>query len=184
MVLYDIILLVIGDYMKEIIHNCDNLKEEEINRVVKRAKIILIDDNNEILICNSKNNYFLLGGHVEEDESDYVCLNRELEEEAGIKVKLDNIKKFMLIKYLNKNYPSDGINSASIATYYYLRTNIEPKLEETDLTEEEKSGNFKIEKIPVDNIIETLTNSLDIATRRIVVEDTIEVLKEFIKEYL
>ena len=31
--------------MKEIINNHDNLKEEEINRIVKRAKIVLINDN-------------------------------------------------------------------------------------------------------------------------------------------
>ena len=170
--------------MKEIINNSDNLIEEEINRTVKRAKIILINDNNEILICNSKNNYFLLGGHVEGDELDLVCLDRELEEEAGITIDLSGIKLFMAIKYFNKDYPKEGINTATIANYYYLRTNIEPKLDKIALTEEEKNGNFRIEKIHVDKIIEQLSNSLEHATRRIVVYDTIEVLKEFIKEYL
>ena len=170
--------------MKEIINNHDNLKEEEINRTVKRAKIVLINDNDEILICNSKNNYFLLGGHVEADESDNVCLTRELAEEAGINIDINDMKLFMSIKYFNRDYPSVGINSASIANYYYLKTNVEPKLDKIELTEEEKSGNFRIEKIHIGKIIDVLTNSLDMATRRIVVEDTIEVLNEFIKEYL
>lgn len=170
--------------MKEIINNYDNLKAEEINRVVKRAKIVLINDNDEILICNSKNNYFLLGGHVEGNESDIVCLTRELEEEAGINIELSNMNPFMSIKYFNRDYPSVGVNSASIANYYYLKTDVEPKLDKTDLTEEEKNGNFRIEKIHISKIIEVLTNSLDNATRRIVVEDTIEALNEFIKEYL
>lgn len=184
MILYDIILIVIGDNMKKIVNNHDNLKEEEINRIVKRAKIVLINDNDEILICNSKNNYFLLGGHVEGDESDIVCLTRELEEEAGINLDIGDMKLFMTIKYFNRDYPSSGINSASIANYYYLKTNVEPELDKIDLTQEEKEGNFRIEKIHISKVIEFLTNSLELATRRIVVEDTIEVLKEFIKEYL
>ena len=170
--------------MKEIFNNHDNLKEEEINRIVKRAKIVLINENDEILICNSKNNYFLLGGHVEGNESDIVCLTRELEEEAGINLDITDMKFFIAIKYFNKDYPSSGINTASIANYYYLKTDIEPELAKINLTEEEKNGNFRIEKIHISKIIDVLINSLDKATKRIVVEDTIVVLKEFIKEYL
>jgi len=170
--------------MKEIIYNDNNLKEDDINRFVKRAKIILINDSNEILICNSSNNYFLLGGHVEGEESDYCCLKRELKEEAGVDLDITDMKLFMSIKYFTKNYPSDGVNSKSIANYYYLKSNFKVALDKINLTEEEKNGNFKIEQIHIDRIIDVLFNSLENATRRLVVEDTIKVLKEFIKEYV
>ena len=170
--------------MKIIINNPDNLTEEEINRIVKRAKIVLINDDNEILICNSKNNYFLLGGHIEGDESDEVCLKRELLEEAGIEIELTDIKLFKKIMYMNKDYLNDGINSASIINYYYLRSNVKPDFSRISLTEEEKEGNFEIKKIHISTIINELKESLDKATRRIVVEDTIKVLEEFIKEYV
>lgn len=165
--------------MREIIHNYDNLEESEINRIVKRAKILLLNDQNEVIICNSKHNYFLLGGHVEENESDLECLNRELLEEAGVKLNLTDMKLFMSLKYFNRDYPNIGTNTESIANYYYLQANVEPKLEYINLTEEEKQGNFKIEKIHIDEIEDILINSLELATRRVVVEDTIEVLKEF-----
>lgn len=169
--------------IKEIVYNHDNIKEAEINRIVKRAKILLINDNNEILICNSKNNYFLLGGHVEGDEPDITCINRELEEEAGISIDLSNMKLFMTIKYLSKDYPEIGINSMSLANYYFLKTNVLPSLKDSHLTKEEEQGNFRIEQISIDKVIDVLIDSLDKATRRVVVVDTIEVLKEYIKEY-
>lgn len=169
--------------IKEIVYNPSEIAESSINRVVKRAKILLINDNNEVLICNSKNNYFLLGGHVEGDELDISCLTRELKEEAGINIDLSSMKFFMFIKYLSKDYPEEGINSLSLANYYYLKSNVSPSLKDTNLTEEEEAGNFRIEQIPLTKIIDVLTDSLEYATRKIVVVDTIEVLKEFIEEY-
>lgn len=169
--------------IKEIVYNPSEIAESSINRVVKRAKILLINDNNEVLICNSKNNYFLLGGHVEGDELDISCLTRELKEEAGINIDLSSMKFFMSIKYLSKDYPEEGINSLSLANYYYLKSNVSPSLKDTNLTEEETTGNFRIEQISLTKIIDVLTDSLEYATRKIVVVDTIEVLKEFIEEY-
>lgn len=170
--------------LKEIIYNQNNLEENDINRVVKRAKILLINDKNEVLICNSKNNYFLLGGHVEGEEPDVDCLMRELDEEAGINIDLNDMKLFMTIKYFSKDYPEVGTNSMSLANYYYLKSNALPSLKDIHLTKEEEQGNFRIEQIPIEKCIEVLTNSLEHATRKIVVIDTIEVLKEYIKEYL
>ena len=170
--------------IKTIIYNPNNLEEIDINIVVKRAKIILINDKNEVLICNSKNNYFLLGGHVDGDEPDVDCLMRELDEEAGINIDLNNMKFFMNIKYLSKDYPEVGTNSMSSANYYFLKSNALPSQKDIHLTKEEEQGNFRIEQIPIEKCIEVLTKSLDSATRKVVVIDTIEVLKEYIKEYL
>mgnify|MGYP003299729647 CR=1 FL=1 len=170
--------------IKEIVYNPDNIDESSISRIVKRAKILLINDRDEVLICNSKHNYFLLGGHVEGEEPDESCLLRELDEEAGINIDLKDMQFFMSIKYLSKDYPEEGINSMSLANYYYLRSNVLPSLKDTHLTKEEEQGNFRIEQISIEEIVDILTNSLDSATRKVVVVDTIEVLKEYIKENL
>ena len=38
--------------MKEIIYNTDNLKESEMTRTVTRAKVILVNSKDEILLAN------------------------------------------------------------------------------------------------------------------------------------
>lgn len=165
--------------MKKITYNKDNLSIKDINRIVKRAKIIFINDNNEILLAFSHNNYFLVGGHVEGEESDMVCLEREIKEEVGIDIKLPELTPFLTIEYYNKDYPEDSINTLSKINYYYFKENITPNLNNTNYTEDEKEGDFKLQYIHIDKILEVLFNSLENATRQGVVLDTIEAIKEF-----
>ena len=77
--------------ISSIIYNDNNLSDNEITRVVKRAKVLIENDNNEIAIAYSHNNYFFIGGHVENDEDDFVCLDREIKEETGISLLKNDI---------------------------------------------------------------------------------------------
>jgi len=167
--------------MKKIIYNNDNLTEKDINKYVKRAKIVIENSNNEILIVYSHNNYFLIGGHVDDNESFYECLNREIKEETGVTIPIEKTEPFISIEYLNKDYPNKGENTKYINNYYYIKYDLIPNINNTNLTEDEKDGNFKIEYIDKDKIIDILTKSLETATRENVVKDTIEVLKEYLK---
>jgi len=165
--------------MKKIIYNNDNISLNEVNNLVKRAKIIFINSNSEILLVHSNNNYFLPGGHVEGDESDIECLKREIKEEIGVDLDLPFLEPFLTIEYFNKDYPSDKVNTLSLINYYYLKKDILPNLDNISLTNEEKEGNFKLEFININDVLDFLTNSLDIATRKGVVLDTMEAIKEF-----
>lgn len=165
--------------MKKIIYNNDNLDIKDINRVVKRAKIIFINDKKEILLAFSNNNYFLVGGHVEGNESDISCLEREIKEEVGVDIKLPELTPFFTIEYYNRDYPENSINTLSTINYYYVNENIKPNLENINLTEEEKNGNFRLEYININDVLDVLNNSLDKASRKGVVLDTIEAIKEF-----
>lgn len=167
--------------MKEIIYNYDNLKEEDIKRVVIRAKAIIVNDNNELLLCYDKNNYHLPGGHLEEGESLDECLIREIKEETGISIPKEKRTPFLKIKYMNKDYPSVGINTKSIANYYIVNYNLIPNLDNINLTEEEKQGNFELRYINKEIVLRKLEDSLNNCTRRGAVEDTIEAIKEYIK---
>lgn len=167
--------------MKEILYNNDNLKDEEINRVVKRAKIIIENSNNEILLCYSHNNYQLPGGHVEDNESFDECVVREVKEEVGIDIPFEKRIPFISVIYMNKDYPEVGINSKFIANYYSIKSDLKPNLSNINLTEDEKNGNFELRYINKNNIIKELSISLDTCTRVNVVKDTIEVVKEYLK---
>ena len=72
--------------MKKIIHNNDNLSENDITETVTRIKALLINGD-DIMIGYSDNVYHFPGGHLEEGEKFSECLKREIMEECGIEIK-------------------------------------------------------------------------------------------------
>lgn len=167
--------------MKTILYNYDNLKEQDINRLVRRAKVLIINSNDEILFAHSNNNYFFVGGRVEENETFDEGIIREVKEETGIDLPLGKREPFFTITYMNKDYPSEGINTKSVANYYIIKCDTKPDLSNVSLTNEEKVSNFKLVYINKDKVIEELNNSLETCSNKNVVRDTMEVVKEYLK---
>ena len=167
--------------MKEIIYNYDLINEDVINKEVLRAKVLIINSNDEILLAFGNGNYQLPGGHVENNESYNDCLVRELKEETGIEIAYEKRMPFLVIKYLCKDYPSLGINSKYISNYYYLKTNLKPDYSKIDLTENEKEGMFELKFIHKDKVLKELEDSLQFCTKRGPVIDTIEAIREYLK---
>lgn len=86
--------------MKEIIYNENNLKDSDINKVVKRAKALIINSNDEILLGYGDRNYQLPGGHLEDNETYDECLFREIKEETGINIPLEKKRSIFNYKIL------------------------------------------------------------------------------------
>lgn len=138
--------------MEKIIINDNNLKDEEINEIVKRVKVILINDNNEVLMGYSNNEYQLPGGHVEDNESLIEALNREIKEETGIKLNIKKLNPIIVSNGYYKDWPTVGNNRKVEIYYYEIKTNKKPNLNNTKYTINEIKGNYKLEYIPFDNI--------------------------------
>lgn len=168
--------------IKTIIYNKDNLNSKDINKDVVRIKAVIENDKNEILFCYSYNNYQLPGGHLENGESFEECLVREVYEETGIEIENKKREPFLSIIYMNKNYPKELVNTKSVAHYYKVPCNLKPNINETKLTEEEIEGNFELRYINKGNVIEVLEKSLESATYKAVVMDTIEAIKEYLNK--
>ena len=170
--------------MKEILYNYDNLLKEDITETIIRVKILLINEQNEIMLGYCDNIYQFPGGHLEGKESFIKCLKREVLEETGIELnaELDNKKPFFKISYFNKDYPNKGINRSSELYYYILKTDKQPDLSKINLTENEKIGNYEVKKISIDNIEKILIENIPSNSKnKIIVSEMIEVIKEFIK---
>lgn len=166
--------------MNNIVYNYDNLKEKDINRISRRAKAIIKNSKNEILLACVNNNYHLPGGHLEKNENYEECLVREIKEELGVDIPLRKRSPILTITYYNKDYPSIGINSKTIAHYYEVKSEIIPNFMNISLTEDEIKGNFKLQYVEESKIIDFLSDSLNICTKKAVVMDTIEAIKEYL----
>ncbi len=168
--------------MKKIFYNEDNLNEKDINNSVKRAKMLIINSNNEILLGYGHNTYQLIGGHIEDNESYDECIVREVKEETGITIPLKERYPFLQIKYYCKDYPKERLNSEYIINYYSIISDLKPNIDIINLTDNEKEGLFEFRYIHLDEVIDELKSNLEICKNKNTVNDTIEAIKIYLEE--
>ena len=140
------------------IYNEANLKNNEIDVIVTRVKIYLINSNNEIMVASSNGGIQLPGGHVEEGESVIQACVREIKEETGIEIEKEIVPEpFFEIKHYSRNYKGQSINRIARIIYFVIKTNKTYDKQKTNLTENEKANNFEIRSIPFDDFEKELT---------------------------
>lgn len=167
--------------MKEIIHNSDNLTESDINNYIDRAKMVVENGSGELLLASTKGNYYLIGGHVENNESFDECVVREIKEESGVDIPIEKRTPFFSIKYYCKDYPEKGLNTRYITNYYSIKYDLVPNMDIVNLTEDEKNGGFKLEYISKDIVLDFLNKSLENCSKEAVTRDTIDALKIYLE---
>lgn len=163
--------------VNQVIHNEDNLTLNDANKVTLRAKLIVENNNDEILICHMGVKYFLIGGHIDNDESDEQCLTREVAEESGVTLNFSNILPIASSNYINKDYPQNGDITYTNINYYAIKYDLVPNIEMQNLTEEEKKENFKLMYIPKNEVINFLENTKEINAT---LSDTIMAIKVYL----
>ena len=140
--------------MEKIIVNEDNLTDNDIKETETRVKAILINDNNEILMGHSYDTYQFIGGHVENNEDLVKSLNREIIEEAGIDLHLNNIEPIALYTKYKKD------ESKKLLIYYYvIYTNLKPNKDKTNYTDEEIIGDFDLRYVKISDLRQTIIES-------------------------
>lgn len=170
--------------MKEIIHNDDNLREEEVTETVIRAKALIVNKNtNNILIANEDSLFEFPGGHLDEGETIDECLKREVMEETGIEVEDSEVKGLIMrVIFLNRDWPSKGKNRKNEINYYLIETTKEPDMSKIKLTESEKNHHFKLESFPLYESIDIIRNNMPNNERNeILSPDMILTIEEYLK---
>jgi len=148
--------------MKTYIKNPNNLNDEEMDSIVTRVKVFLINDNNEILLALSNGGCQLPGGHREENEDLNDTIKREIQEETGIILESNEIRvPFFEIKHYNENYRGTGKKRISNVIYYYIKTNKKVDLANTNYTEHEKEYNFSVKYIPFNEFEKVVNNFIN-----------------------
>lgn len=168
--------------MKKVFYNEDNLRKEDINNFIKRAKMLIINSNNEILLGYGHNTYQIIGGHVEENESYDECVIREVKEETGIELSLEKREPFLQIVYYCKDYPKEGLNSEYIINYYSINSDLKPDIDKINLTENEKEGLFEFRYVSLNNVLDELNDNLEVCKNKNTVKDTIKAIEVYLEE--
>lgn len=167
--------------MKEIIYNYDYLSDDDITEIVIRTKALIINGNN-IILGNENDIFQFPGGHLEANETLVDCLKREILEETGIEILDEEIKRlFMKVTFKNKDWPDKGKNRKAEIYYYLIETNKMPNLKKVNYTENEKNGNFRIELIPLDKVIDVIKeNIVKNEKNKVIAPDMIMAIEEYL----
>ncbi len=167
--------------MKEIIYNYDNLNNDDITNIIKRAKAVIVNSDDELLFGYVDKTYQFVGGHLEHGETLEECLSRELMEESGLDIKFDKLTPFLLIKYYSKDYPEKGVNTLTTNNYYIVKTDLKPNVEKRSLTDYETKWGYELRYIKKSDVLKELEKGLKTAKKQNPVLDTIEAIKEYLR---
>ena len=135
-------------YIKKI--NPYNLKVNDIDKKVTRVKILILNNNNEILLCNVDGKYTYIGGHVEKDESLSYALNRDIVEETIFELGMNNFNPFLKIENYDKNHFNSGNKCLSEIYYYFIFINEKADIKKQNLDISEKNRNFFLEYMNIE----------------------------------
>lgn len=168
--------------MKEIIYNKNNLDSNDIQEIVIRVKAAIINNKNEILFGYCNNIYQFPGGHLEEGETLSKALIREVREETGIELEVLNYEAFLHTMYRTYNYRNSGKNRQNDIYYFLIKTDDEPNINNIELDEYEKKGNYEIKIVNLNDFEKVLKDHLiKNPDNQIIASEMLDALKELNK---
>ena len=170
--------------MRTVVHNHDNLTYQDIDEVVLRARALLINRDNEILLGYLDNTYQFPGGHVEKGEKLSETLYREVLEETGINIEKTNYTPFYQVKYYSKNHDNMGKNRYIEFNYYLIYTNERYDLSKRKLDQYEIDSNYELRYIKLDELFDVLDETINDNERNVRVYDDIKnVINYYFEKY-
>ena len=168
--------------MKEFVINDDNLRDEDIEKKVVRVKALILNSKGNILLVYNNNTYQFPGGHVDEDEEIDECMKREIREEVGIDVEVDD--PFLSIETYDNDYFGTGKKVLNTIYYYRVFTDLEPDFNNTKNDELELKTDFDLFYVDFSSLEEfiiTKMNSDEIDPK--IAREMLHVVKEYNKIY-
>lgn len=175
--------------MEIITYNDDNLSIEDIIDRIIKVRAIIINSDNKIYLSVYDGMYLFPGGKIEDGEDILKSVKREIKEETGIELDLEDQEPFLLVKQFLKNYPkrdsnNDFSNRLNEPYYYLIYTNEKINYDKMELMENELENGFHTIQVELDEIPLLLANNNSnnyrnkYFTRE--VESTVKVLKKII----
>ena len=168
--------------MVEIINNINNLDDSDITDFSVKVKLLLVNSKGELLLAYSHNEYQFPGGTKESNEDIVDTVYRELREETGIILNNLNLEPIIKSSGYYKDWPFVGRNKRVDIYYYEIEIDEKPNLDNLDLTDNEKNGNFLLKYVSLDNVFSELDrNVLLYGDKHGIAREMKEVLKIYLK---
>lgn len=171
--------------MKIIEFNQNHITKDETDKVARKVRGIILNQEGKALVAKNMGIYILPGGSMEV-ENRKQALQRELLEEAGIEqVELEDIPFLKIENYDAKHYDkvSKRLITKLTETYFYFgKTQQQVNKVKQNLTESEKKGDFSISFENL-SVIEYLVehNQTDNPKQQIFDREILTTLREFKK---
>lgn len=146
--------------MKRIFINDFFLEEKDLDYEVIRVKALLINSNNEVMLAHNNNTYQFLGGHREENEALEDALIREIKEETGIDLTLDN-GPFMQITTFDNDYFGTSKKVCNKIYYFVVHSDDKPNFDETNYDELERQSEFYLVYVKLSELEKFLLRAVD-----------------------
>ena len=139
--------------MNTIIINEDKLNNNDIEVVSNKVRAILVDGH-KLLIANYGGVYLLPGGSIENGESKYNAIIRELKEEIGIDYSINELEYILTLNYYQKHYPvrHDNFKNRLSITNFYLGNYRGIDLCKINRTAKEIRDGFSLRLVDYDNL--------------------------------
>lgn len=148
--------------MEKLIINKERLTKEEIEKTKIKSRIIILNNKNELILCNYNGCYLLIGGKLENKETPKEAALRETQEEIGVILSENDLDDFIIIEHYQKNYPTrdNKIKNNLLITYYFIsKKKVEIENDKITLSESEKKQNFKLIQASPKEIIQLLEST-------------------------
>lgn len=134
-----------------------DLKEIKFDSCVRKARVLIKDKDDKLMLITIEGSYCLIGGTVEDGEDTKTAAMREVEEEAGLY--LTDCDYITTISHYHQNFPclkEDRIgNRLNIIDYYYADLD-EDLLGEAHPTDYEREHDMKIIRVTTDELYSLL----------------------------
>ena len=145
----------------KLVINEQNLKNNDIEEYNTKARALLINKENYLLVVNYGGTSLLPGGSINDNENIEDCLIRELEEETGTKYNIEELNYLCHLDYFQKKYPkrNSEIKNRLITTHYYIGKYKDTLPDKINLTTNEKEGNLKLELIHINELENIIINN-------------------------
>lgn len=113
------------------------------------------NNGNIAMVYSQKYHYYKFpGGGIEGNESHIETLARELKEEAGATLIPESAKEFGEVLRIQKKDETDE-DIIFVQYNYYYTCEVEDKIGEQDLDDEEKDAEFVLKFVPIEEAIKT-----------------------------
>lgn len=164
--------------------NPENLIPNENWQVFHKVRAIIENEKREFMISNEGGKYIFPGGKREKGETNIEAIQREIEEETGIKLNPEDFTEILELEALYKNfydYRTKTLRPRYTSTiYYYVKCSEKIDASKMKLTYGEINEGFKIAFVNQERLLQMLVEDHSSAKNGIFFDEENQIIVHYV----